>query len=131
VFSAATKFKVLLLPYIFLPHVYTTSAPNSTQRTVPEVSALASNSSSSHHSHPSTPPTEFSEVTNSSAFEPPPETDEIRHRREQSDQASSEIGKKLLKGWTLLGEECPSDECYAVPLVRPPNVGGVFGSRKV
>ena len=105
--------------------------PNSTQRTVPEVPPPTSHSSSSHHSPSSTPPTEYSEITNLSAFELPPETDEVRQRREQSDRASSEIGKKLLKGWAMLGEECPSDGCYGVPLVRPPKIGGVLDPRKV
>ena len=44
----------------------------------------------------------------------------MRERREQSDRASSEIGKRLLQGWTMLGDECPSENCYGVPLVRPP-----------
>lgn len=111
--------------------IQATSVPNSTQQTVPERPAPVSNSSSSHHSPSSTPPTEFTEITDSSAFEPLPETDEVRQRREQSDRASSEIGKKLLKGWAMLGEECPTEGCYGIPLVRPPKTGGVLDPRKV
>jgi uncharacterized Zn finger protein (UPF0148 family) len=52
-------------------------------------------------------------------------------RRQQSDQASSEIGKRLLKGWAMLAEECPGLRCYGVPLVRPPKPGGGKDPRKV
>lgn len=55
----------------------------------------------------------------------------MRRRREQSDQASTEIGKRLLKGWAMLGEECPSPRCYGVPLVRPPKTNGDKDPRKV
>jgi hypothetical protein len=44
----------------------------------------------------------------------------MRHRREQSDRASSEIGKRLLQGWTMLGDECSNEGCYGIPLVGPP-----------
>lgn len=54
-------------------------------------------------------------------FELPPESEASRRRREQSDRASSEIGKRLLKGWAMLAEECPNTDCYGVPLVRPPS----------
>ena len=43
-------------------------------------------------------------------------------RREQSDRASSAIGQYLLRGWTLLGDECQNSECYAVPLMKRPKV---------
>ncbi|CAO3679052.1 unnamed protein product [Umbelopsis ramanniana] len=39
-------------------------------------------------------------------------------RREQSKLASERIGQKLLQQWTLVNDICPSDTCYAVPLVR-------------
>lgn len=89
-------------------------------------------SSSSRPSRSSTPPTEFSETPGSirSDFELPPETDDMRQRREQSDQASSEIGKRLLQGWTMLGDECPNDSCYGVPLVQP-RATGTIDHRKV
>ncbi|KZT56313.1 hypothetical protein CALCODRAFT_497626 [Calocera cornea HHB12733] len=41
-------------------------------------------------------------------------------RRAQSDLASQRIGDRLLKGWAMLGEECPNDSCWGVPLVRRP-----------
>ncbi|KAF4602160.1 hypothetical protein EYR40_005364 [Pleurotus pulmonarius] len=78
-------------------------------------------SSASHASRSSTPPTEVSIRADSPDFELPPESEASRRRREQSDRASSEIGKRLLKGWAMLAEECPNVDCYGVPLVRPPN----------
>lgn len=53
------------------------------------------------------------------------------HRRAQSDMASSEIGKRMLRGWAMLAEECPNEYCYGVPLVRPPKAGGGKDPRKV
>ncbi|KAF8897457.1 hypothetical protein BD779DRAFT_1490993 [Infundibulicybe gibba] len=88
-------------------------------------------SSNSHASRSSTPPTEVSSTLSSPIFAPPAETDESRRRREQSDRASSEIGKRLLKGWAMLGDECPNARCYGVPLVRPPKPGGEKDPRKV
>jgi len=80
-------------------------------------------SSASHGSRPSTPPTDLSSTLSSPTFAPPVETEDMVRRRQQSDQASTEIGKRLLKGWAMLGEECPSTRCYGVPLVRPPKTG--------
>ncbi|KIK98758.1 hypothetical protein PAXRUDRAFT_646635 [Paxillus rubicundulus Ve08.2h10] len=87
-------------------------------------------SSTSHGSRPSTPPTEFSSTLSSPTFAPPVETEETIRRRQQSDQASTEIGKCLLKGWAMLGEECPNSRCYGVPLVRPPKSGSDKDPRK-
>jgi len=81
-------------------------------------------SSSSRPSRASTPPTELSSTLSSPTFALPVETAESLRRREQSDTASSEIGKRLLKGWAMLAEECPNVRCYGVPLVRPPKAGG-------
>lgn len=67
----------------------------------------------------STPVTEFSEGLLSPSL-PPLETEEILHRRAQSDQASAEIGRRLLQGWAMLADECPHATCYGIPLVRPP-----------
>jgi len=95
--------------------------------------AIASSSNISTESQispSSTPPTEFSEVPESPVFLPLEESEETRRRRAQSDQASSEIGKRLLKGWAMLGEECPNEMCYGVPLVRPPKSGGERDPRK-
>lgn len=63
-------------------------------------------------------------MVSSPTFALPVETAESLRRREQSDAASSEIGKRLLKGWAMLAEECPNVICYGVPLVRPPKAGG-------
>lgn len=87
-------------------------------------------SSASHASRPSTPPTEVSSNLSSPTFAPPAETEEMRRRRQQSDNASTEIGKRLLKGWAMLGEECPNSRCYGIPLVRPPTKNGVKDTRK-
>lgn len=59
------------------------------------------------------------------------DTEEILRRRQQSDLASSEIGKLLLKGWAMLADECPNPQCYGIPLVRPPKAGGEKDPRKV
>jgi len=80
-------------------------------------------SSTSHGSRPSTPPTDFSSTLSSPTFAPPVETEVMVRRRQQSDQASTEIGKRLLKGWAMLGEECPNTRCFGVPLVSPPKTG--------
>ncbi|EAU84716.2 hypothetical protein CC1G_00235 [Coprinopsis cinerea okayama7 len=61
----------------------------------------------------------------------PPETEESRRRREQSDRASAELGRRLLQGWAMLGEECPNSTCYGVPLMRPPNQGEEMSPNKV
>ncbi|KAK7061651.1 hypothetical protein R3P38DRAFT_667913 [Favolaschia claudopus] len=87
-------------------------------------------SSSSHFSRPSTPPTEVSSTLSSPVFAPPPETEESRRRRQQSDAASAAIGQKLLQGWAMLAEECPNENCFGIPLVRPPKPGGEKDPRK-
>ena len=101
------------------------------QNIEPASASLSNSSSESYVSRTSTPPTEISEAQSSPTFAPPPETAETRRRREQSDRASSEIGKKLLKGWAMLGEECPNETCYGIPLVRPPKSGTEKDPRKV
>lgn len=88
--------------------------------TIPSPRSGSSYDSSSHGaSRPSTPPTELYSQLSSPAFAPE-DTEEILRRREQSEQASTEIGKLLLKGWTMLADECPNPQCYGIPLVRPP-----------
>ncbi|KZP32889.1 hypothetical protein FIBSPDRAFT_1036513 [Athelia psychrophila] len=86
--------------------------------------APSASSSSSPPSRSSTPPTEVSSRASSPDFELPPETAESRYRMQQSDTASAEIGRRLLKGWAMLAEECISPGCFGVPLVRPPKAGG-------
>ncbi|OJA16999.1 hypothetical protein AZE42_00581 [Rhizopogon vesiculosus] len=104
-------------------------------------SSTQSNSSSTDslsthefHSRPSTPPTEpptdISSTLSSPTFAPPVDTEDTIRRRQQSDQASAEIGKRLLKGWAMLGEECPNIRCYGIPLVRPPKTGEEKDPRK-
>ncbi|KAL4081803.1 hypothetical protein V8B97DRAFT_105408 [Scleroderma yunnanense] len=75
-------------------------------------------------------PRELSSNLSSPTFAPPVETEEMSRRRQQSDQASTEIGKRLLKGWAMLGDECPSARCFGIPLVRPPKTNGDKGPRK-
>jgi len=87
-------------------------------------------SSSSRHSRSTTPLTEFSSTLSSPTFAPPMETAESLWRRQQSDTASSEIAKRLLKGWAMLAEECQNMRCFGVPLVRPPNARGGKDPRK-
>ncbi|KAF9569024.1 hypothetical protein CPC08DRAFT_732312 [Agrocybe pediades] len=86
--------------------------------------------SESHVSRSLTPPTGVSEIPDSPVFAPIEESEKSRRRREQSDRASEEIGKKLLQGWAMLGDECPNESCYGVPLVRRPKAGGEKDPRK-
>ncbi|KAG0709545.1 hypothetical protein DFH29DRAFT_884650 [Suillus ampliporus] len=97
-----------------------------------QFNSSSTDSSSAHESNsrPSTPPTEISSALSSPTFAPPIDTEETIRRRQQSDQASAEIGKRLLKGWAMLGDECPNIRCYGVPLVRPPKVGEEKDPRK-
>lgn len=89
----------------------------------PPVLSSPSLSSASHMSRSSTPATQLSDTAGSPDFIPT-ETEESARRRHQSDTASQEIGKRLLKGWAMLADECPNTRCYGVPLVRPPKAGG-------
>lgn len=74
---------------------------------------------------PNTPPTPHSHL-NSPPLLPPtlPVLDpQIQNaRRAQTDRASALLAQKMLQGWTLLGEECSSESCHAVPLMRRPPV---------
>ena len=97
---------------------------------VSSASARTSLDSGSLISRTSTPITEVSEPLSSPTFAPPVDTEESLRRRQQSDLASTEIGKRLLKGWAMLADECPSTECYGIPLVRPPKTGGEKDPRK-
>ncbi|KIO12874.1 hypothetical protein M404DRAFT_124255 [Pisolithus tinctorius Marx 270] len=106
----------------------TTSSTVDVSQTQSQASSIVS--SESYASRPSTPPTEIFSNLSSPTFAPPAETEETRRRRQQSDNASTEIGKRLLKGWTMLGEECPNSRCYGIPLVRPPTKNGVKDTRK-
>ncbi|CCM05645.1 uncharacterized protein FIBRA_07875 [Fibroporia radiculosa] len=94
--------------------------------------SLPSSTSTSHRSHSrsSTPPTEISDSLSSPTFALPVDTEEIMRRRQQSDNASSEIGRRMLKGWAMLAEECPNLQCYGIPLVRPPKTGAEKDPRK-
>lgn len=86
--------------------------------------------SSTHYSRSSTPPTEDADVPGSPTFAIPAETEESIRRRQQSDLASAEIGRRLLRGWAMLGDECPRSTCYGIPLVRPPKTGQGKDPRK-
>lgn len=107
----------------------TPGAPR-TKSTMNTSDSASSVTSDSRFSRSSTPPTEVSSALSSPVFAPPAEPEESRHRRQQSDTASAEIGKRLLKGWAMLGDECPNTRCYGVPLVRPPKAGGEKDPRK-
>lgn len=107
------------------------SQPASRAQVQSEASSVASLDSASHVSRPSTPPTEVSSVLSSPTFAVPVDTVEVLRRRQQSDAASAEIGKRLLKGWAMLADECPNPQCYGIPLVRPPKSGSEKDPRKV
>lgn len=92
-------------------------------------SSLDSNSQVA--SRPSTPPTEVSSALSSPTFAPQIDMAEITRRRQQSDMASAEIGKRLLQGWAMLADECPNANCWGIPLVRRPKHNGVIDPRKV
>ena len=94
-----------------------------------DASTSTSTSSVSRVTRASTPATELSEATDE--LLPLIESEETRRRREQTDRASAEIGRRLLQGWTMLGDECPRSECYYVPLVRAPKTSGVTNPKKV
>ncbi|KZO89726.1 hypothetical protein CALVIDRAFT_543330 [Calocera viscosa TUFC12733] len=68
-----------------------------------------------HSTPPTTPPSRSPSLP--ALPDPSPLT---LQRRAQSDLASQRIGDRLLKGWAMLGEECPNDTCWGVPLVRKP-----------
>ncbi|TFK55770.1 hypothetical protein OE88DRAFT_1731419 [Heliocybe sulcata] len=104
-----------------------TSTRPRVDRADPSSPSLAS---STHYSRASTPPTEISSALSSPTFAPPMDTAETLRRRQQSDNASIEIGKRLLKGWAMLADECPNAGCYGIPLVRPPKLGGGKDPRK-
>jgi len=107
-------------------------APNrvANRRSVASLSSDPNSSLSLTMSGRSTPPTEVSSTLSSPTFAIPVDTEEILRRRQQSDRASTEIGSRLLKGWAMLADECPSDTCFGVPLVRPPKLGGGKDPRK-
>lgn len=96
-----------------------------------DLSPSDANSSRSRFSVTSTPPTEPLSLPSSPGFTLPEETEEARRRREQSDAATAEIGKRLLGGWAMLADVCPNTQCYGIPLVRPPMAGGGKDPRKV
>jgi uncharacterized Zn finger protein (UPF0148 family) len=108
------------------------NGPQQLSATSTQSNSSSTDSSSTYESNsrPSTPPTELSSALSSPTFAPPIDTEETIRRRQQSDQASAEIGKRLLKGWAMLGEECPNIRCYGVPLVRPPKSGEERDPRK-
>ncbi|CDO74075.1 hypothetical protein BN946_scf185043.g125 [Trametes cinnabarina] len=88
----------------------------------PDTSSVSTVSYSTHLSRSSTPPTDVSDAPDSPLLLPIMDTAELLRRRQQSDAASAEIGKRMLRGWAMLADECPNPNCYGIPLVRPPKV---------
>ncbi|KAI0091965.1 hypothetical protein BDY19DRAFT_983522 [Irpex rosettiformis] len=103
---------------------------SSTSASLSQHSSSSADSVSQCASRPSTPPTEVSTTLSSPTFAPPMDMEEITRRRQQSDLASAEIGKLLLKGWAMLADECPNNTCYGIPLVRPPRINGGLNPHK-
>ncbi len=97
---------------------------------VPQASFAASSVSSTHMSRSSTPPTDVSSAPDSPLLAPLMDPAELLRRRQQSDTASAEIGRRMLRGWAMLGDECPCSLCYGIPLVRPPKVQATIDPRK-
>ncbi|KAI0723419.1 hypothetical protein C8Q76DRAFT_394762 [Earliella scabrosa] len=95
-----------------------------------DLHSVSSTSISSSLSRSSTPPTEVSHAPSSPLLVPVMDTAELLRRRHQSDTASAEIGKRMLKGWAMLADECPGPDCYGIPLVRPPKTGTAIDPRK-
>ncbi|CAE6517977.1 unnamed protein product [Rhizoctonia solani] len=83
------------------------------------MSSSSSTAGGNMFSRNSTPATDIS-IVDSDDFVLPPPSEETLRRRAQSDRASAEIGSRMLKGWAMLSEECPNEECWAIPLVRFP-----------
>ena len=100
------------------------------EATFQDIQSISSTSNSSGMSRSSTPPTELSNVPSSPTFAPIMDTAELLRRRQQSDTASAEIGRRMLRGWAMLADECPGPNCYGIPLVRPPKVGADIDPRK-
>ncbi|KAF8529067.1 hypothetical protein BU17DRAFT_73275 [Hysterangium stoloniferum] len=103
----------------FPQHLFCSQCPDE----VPHGAYPTSSGSTAELSCVSTAPTEISSSLSSPTFAPPPVTQHTLQRRAQSDMASAEIGKRMLRGWAMLAEECPNESCYGVPLVRPPLPG--------
>ncbi|KAB5594748.1 hypothetical protein CTheo_1895 [Ceratobasidium theobromae] len=83
------------------------------------MSSSSSTADGKPYSRNSTPATDVT-PPGSPDFVLPAPSEETLRRRAQSDRASSEIGNRMLKGWAMLSDECPNDDCWAIPLVRPP-----------
>ncbi|KAG8748497.1 hypothetical protein FRC10_003630 [Ceratobasidium sp. 414] len=83
------------------------------------MSSSSSTAGGQAHSRTSTPATDISLPHTPDFVLPPPSAETLR-RRAQSDRASSEIGARMLKGWAMLSDECINEDCWAIPLVRPP-----------
>ncbi|CAE6419522.1 unnamed protein product [Rhizoctonia solani] len=83
------------------------------------MSSSSSTAGRNTHSRDSTPATDISHPDSDDFVLPPPSEETLR-RRAQSDRASTEIGNRMLKGWAMLADECPNDNCWAIPLVRFP-----------
>ena len=105
------------------------SAPSGTASQI-EHHSQSSVSNSTGISRSSTPLTEVSEAPSSPLLAPVLDTTELLRRRQQSDTASAEIGRRMLKGWAMLADECPNSDCYGIPLVRPPKTGAAPDPRK-
>ncbi|KAL7282092.1 hypothetical protein ACG7TL_003561 [Trametes sanguinea] len=82
----------------------------------PDASSVSTVSYSTRISRTSTPPTDVSDAPDSPPLVPIMDTAELLRRRQQSDTASAEIGKRMLRGWAMLGDECPNPNCYGIPL---------------
>ncbi|KAG9104545.1 hypothetical protein FRC06_001325 [Ceratobasidium sp. 370] len=83
------------------------------------MSSSSSTAGGQANSRTSTPATDVSPPRTPDFVLPPPSPETLR-RRAQSDRASSEIGARMLKGWAMLSDECINQDCWAIPLVRPP-----------
>ncbi|KAI0637777.1 hypothetical protein C8Q77DRAFT_1214790 [Trametes polyzona] len=97
---------------------------------LPDTSSVSTISYSTRMSRSSTPPTDISSAPDSPVLAPIMDTAELLRRRQQSDTASAEIGKRMLRGWAMLADECPNPNCYGIPLVRPPKVQATIDPRK-
>ncbi|KAI0771469.1 hypothetical protein BD413DRAFT_475844 [Trametes elegans] len=97
---------------------------------LPDGSSVSTVSYSTRMSRSSTPPTDVSSTPDSPVLAPIMDTAELLRRRQQSDTASAEIGKRMLRGWAMLADECPNPNCYGIPLVRPPKAQATIDPRK-
>ncbi|WRT68238.1 uncharacterized protein IL334_005214 [Kwoniella shivajii] len=86
----------------------------------PSASASASSSTTSTISPPAIPARSVPSSETTTSTEIDEHSSEKRARSDQADDAASSISSLLLKGYSLLGDNCPNSQCRGIPLVGYP-----------